>query len=296
MSGFIKWVGIILGILLGLILVAIAFLYIVTDNRLNRRYDIQVETLVVPENEASIAHGEHLVKALLLCQECHGEDLSGFEIDEGPWVATFSMSNLTSGKGGIGQTYTNEDWVRAIRHGVGNDNKALIVMPSPLYYFLSDKDLASVIAYLKSVPPVDNEMPEKRLGPLGRFFILTDPELIGAEAIDHTAPRPATIPQGATVEYGEYLANTCKSCHGEDLGGGEQVGAGLNLTPGGELANWSFEDFERVMRVGLTPEDRQISPEDMPWMNFKNLSDMELEALWLYLQSLPPVASPPATP
>jgi mono/diheme cytochrome c family protein len=293
MSGFLKWTGIILGIIVSLILVAVVFLYIITENKFNRRYDIQVEPVDISADEESIERGQHLVEAILLCQECHGKDFSGSVLNEGPWIGTIPMTNLTSGAGGIGSQYSDEDWVRAIRHGVRKNGGALLLMPSSWFYFLNDEDLADVIAYIKSLPPVDNQLPERKFGPLGRFFILSDPELINADYIDHQAPRPAEIAPGATKEYGEYLANTCKSCHGENLGGGEQVGAGLNLTPGGDLANWTFEDFKRTLRTGKTPDDHQISPEDMPYLNFQHLDDMEIEALWLYIRSLPPVESPP---
>ncbi|HLE15060.1 MAG TPA: c-type cytochrome [Anaerolineales bacterium] len=295
MSGFLKWMGVILGILIALILIAVASIYLITGNKLNRRYEIQVEPLEIPADAEAIARGEHLAKAVLLCHECHGIDLSGSTLDEGPMVATISMSNLTSGKGGIGGTYTDEDWVRAIRHGVRKDGKALLIMPSPWFYFLSDEDLASVIAYVKSIPPVDNELPERRIGPVGRFFVLMEPGLFGAEGIDHSAPRPPMVLPSETKEYGEYLANTCKNCHGDNLGGGVQVGAGLNLTPGGELANWTFEDFEQVMRFGVTPENRQILSDDMPWTSFKQLNDIEIKAIWSYLQSIPAVESAPET-
>jgi mono/diheme cytochrome c family protein len=291
----LKWIGIIVGILVALFLVALGTIYFIAEQRLNRVYDIQVEAVPIPDSAASLERGKHLVEAVLLCDQCHGKDMSGSTLDEGAMIVTISFSNLTSGKGGIGSHYSNEDWVRAIRHGVRKDGKALIIMPSAWFYFLSDEDLGSVIAYVKSLPPVDHELPERRIGPVGRFYLLMEPALFSAEEIDHDAPRPASVEPGETIEYGEYLANTCKNCHGEDLAGGVQVGAGLNLTPGGDLASWTFEDFKRAMKTGVTPDRRYLNADNMPWNSFRNLDDMEINALWLYLQSIPAVESPPAT-
>lgn len=71
--------------------------------------------------------------------------------------------NLTAGKGGIGATYTDADWERAIRHGIGGDNRVLAIMPSNYFSHYSDADLAAVIAYLKTFPPVDSDFLHARL-------------------------------------------------------------------------------------------------------------------------------------
>jgi len=59
-----------------------------------------------------------------------------------------------------------------------------------------------------------------------------------------------------------------------------------NLTPGGELASWSEVDFFTAIRTGVTPSGHKLS-EEMPWQNFGQMTDDELKAVWLYLQSLP---------
>lgn len=115
---------------------------------------------------------------------------------------------------------------------------------------------------------------------------------VAADVIDHTALPVAAVEPAVTVEYGEYLApTTCTACHGESLNGipfgppGEEVPT-PNLTPGGELAFWSEEEFIQTLRTGLTPGGRQLR-ETMPWKYFGRMTDDELKALWLYLKSLP---------
>jgi hypothetical protein len=111
--------------------------------------------------------------------------------------------------------------------------------------------------------------------------------------IDHYAPRPIAPEPGVTVEYGKYLANTCTLCHGANLNGhtlreGNNVYVALNLTRGGEMVGWTEEDFITTMRTDVTPGGKQLI-DIMSWNYFSQLTDNELKAVWLYLQSLPPL-------
>ena len=76
------------------------------------------------------------------------EALSG-QSETVPGFMTLSFPNLTAGAGGVGATNTDEDWVRAIRHGVGHDCRGLAIMPARFFYYLSDEDLGALYAYLK---------------------------------------------------------------------------------------------------------------------------------------------------
>ena len=168
-------------------------------------------------------------------------------------------------------------------------------MPSGVFYYLSDEDLGALIAYLKSLPPVDNEFPRSDLGPLGRVMLTLGqlpPEIVpNVISIDHEAPRPAAPEPGVTVEYGRYLATTCALCHGLNFNG-QMISEGgpeylaPNLTPGGEMHAWSEEDFLRTLRTGVTPGGHQLK-DVMPWKYFGQMTDDELKAVWMYLQSLP---------
>ena len=286
-----------LGSLIGLLMLAFVILYVIGTVRWNRIrgnvYEVPVETIPIPTDQASIARGEHIA-TIRGCRHCHTETLSGhFEI--APGLITLSFPNLTAGAGGVGSTNTDEDWVRAIRHGVGHDGRGLALMPSRNFYSLSDEDLGVLIAYLKTLPPVDNELPGTAPGPLGRVLLAlgqfppeaTDPDVL---VIDHSGPRPVPPQPGVTVEYGKYLASTCTLCHGVNFDGGiiraDAEYLVPNLTPGGEVAFWSEEDFIATLRTGVTPSGYQLK-EAMPWKSFGQMTDEELKAVWLYLQSLP---------
>ena len=292
-----KWIGIVLGSIIGLLVLAFVVLYITGSVEWNRvrekNYDVPVETITIPTDQASIARGEHIA-TIRMCRYCHTESLSG-HADVVPGLITLSFPNLSPGAGGVGATNTDADWVRAIRHGVGHDGRGLILMPSRVWYYLSDEDLGALIAYLKSLPPVNNELPTTDLGTVGRVMVplgQLPPEAFVPDVtvIDHDAPRPVAPELGVTVEYGEYLARTCALCHGSNFNG-QTISEGgpkylaPNLTPGGELRAWSEEDFMTTLQTGVTPSGHKLT-EKMPWKYFGQMTDDELKAVWLYLQSL----------
>jgi mono/diheme cytochrome c family protein len=180
MKRILKWVGIGVGGLVGLLVVLILVLVLLgTVLRVNKSYDIDVAAVEVPNDAESIARGKHFVESIAFCQECHGENLEGEVLEEDPVFGTFAPPNLTSGVGGVGGKLSNLDYVRAIRHGVGRDGKGLFIMPSNYYNEIGDEDLGAIIAYLKSLPPVDNEV-ELSLGPLARIISLIEEDFFTA--------------------------------------------------------------------------------------------------------------------
>jgi mono/diheme cytochrome c family protein len=292
MKTILKWIGILLGVLVGILILAVAGVYLVTNARIIRTYDIPLAKIAVPTGREAIANGEHIA-TIRACNGCHGPDMGGSTLIENPAIGYFYPPNLTTGQGGVLSHYDDAQLVRAIRHGIGYDDKPLLLMPAHEFYVLSDEDLGAVIAYIRAQPPVDHEIPESTVGPLARLLFLSGQfPLLPAEMIDHDAPRPAAPEPGITAEYGEYLAVICQSCHQPDFAGGPVPGAqpddppAPNLTPGGELAGWTEADFITTIRTGITPSGRQLDPL-MPAEQFAKMTDDELKAVWLFLQSLP---------
>lgn len=162
----LKWAGIALGGLVGVIVIILVILYFVGGARINKTYDIQVASVAVSNEAGAIERGRHLVEAVALCQECHGENLAGDVLKDSFIFGEIMPSNLTSGKGGLGGAYTDADFARAIRHGITSEGKGIIFMPSELFKVFGDEDLGAIIAYLRSLPPVDNELPKTSAGPL----------------------------------------------------------------------------------------------------------------------------------
>jgi mono/diheme cytochrome c family protein len=293
----LKWIGIVVGGLVGLVVLIVAGILVSTGMRLNRTYDIKPEAVAIPMDAAAIERGRDWV--VPYCTGCHGEDLSGTVIFDDPSLGLIQASNLTSGQGGVGGTYGDADWVLAIRHGVGADGRPLLIMPSGDFYYFSDGDLGEIIAYAKSVPPVDSETTAYTLTPMARILLTMGAfgDVLTAETIDHSGPRPSAPEPGVTLAYGEYLVNTsgCRTCHGVELSGGDppnpESPPGPNLTPGDELADWSETDFIQTIRTGVSPHDHELDPEFMPWDSIAKHSDDELKAIWLYLSSLPALES-----
>jgi len=289
----IKWVGIVVGGLIALIVVALLVLILLGSRKINKDYDVQVASITIPTGPAAVERGRHYIETIGLCSECHGDRLQGDILSEDPVFGTLAAPNLTSGVGGIGSVLTDTDYVRAIRHGIGRDGESLIIMPSNYFNKISDDDLGAIIAFLRTLPPVTNSLPESGLGPLGKVIALLDSGILPASEIDHPASRPPDTMPGVTAEYGAYLATICSVCHGENLSGGSVPGEqdaplARNLTPKGVLVSWSESDFVNTMRTGNTPGGGKLDGEFMPWEHFAKFTDDELKALWLHLESLPP--------
>lgn len=290
----LKIVGWILGGLITLIVIAGLVVYFISQSGINKTYAVEPAAVAIPNDAAAVAEGERIA-TFRGCRDCHGANMAGKTFIDGP-LGTITGANLTSGKGGIGASYSDVDWVRAIRHGIGNDGKGLWVMPSREYNTLSDSDVGNLIAYIKQLPPVDTDHPANTLSMLGRaLYVFDQVPLLNAENIDHTVQTAAPQP-GVTVEYGKYLASSCTGCHGQNYGGGKIPGSdagapsAANLTPAGHLSSWTEDQFITTIRTGLTPEGKNIDPAYMPWTAFAKMSDDELKALFMFLKTLPPVS------
>jgi len=285
-----------LGIVALLVVLAVTAVYAVSESRLRKIYPIAAKDLELPETGASVGRGEHLVHSVASCTLCHGDDLGGtVYADMGP-IGIVAGPNLTRGRGGVGQGNVRADWIRAIRYGVRGDGTSLIMMPSEVFTNMSNADLASIVAYLTSLPPVDREMPRSRFKFLGRALLAAGRLDILVAPKTHHSPATENAAPSSAIERGRYLADIsgCHGCHGYGLSGGHVAGPpGLppaaNLTPAG-LGSWSAQDFERAIRTGRRPDGTAIN-DFMPWRVYSTMSDDDLSSLWAYLRSVPPKAS-----
>lgn len=302
MRKFFKRATYLLGGVIVLAVLLVGAIYLISAWRYNRTYAIDAKPISVSTSDTSVVtRGQHIA-ATRGCADCHGTDFGGRTFIDDPMMGRISGANLTFGEGGIGASYTDADWVRALRHGVDPQGKPLAFMPSDEYMHLSDGDLGALITYLKQLPPVDRMVPAPEPGPMARLLTaLASGGLptIAAEKIDHAAAKSpkAAPPAGPTAEYGEYLAPTCTGCHGKNFSGGPIPGGppnwpeAANLTPHVEdgLGAWSEADFVRALRRKRRPDGSEIS-EVMP-AALGQMTDVELKALWTYLQTLQPQAS-----
>ena len=292
MRKVLKWIGIVLGSLIGLLLVVGTVMFLLGNARFNKTYEFPSSNIVLPTDESSLELGKHRVQSL--CAGCHGEDLGGIENwFNSPPLGIVDTANLTSGKGGVGATYTDEDYVGAIRHGIDSQGKPIFMPAVVSTAFLSNEELGAIIAYIRTLPPVDRELKGERLSPVAKIMltagILGDlPVELVNHATDVTAP-----PAEASVAYGEYMVNShdCRICHGPNLNGGPFPDPTVpvispNITPGGEVAGWTEEEFINTIRTGVKPDGYGMNPSLMPWMDYAKFYDHELQAIYMYLISL----------
>jgi mono/diheme cytochrome c family protein len=294
MKKVMKWIGIVLGALVGLIILAAIVLFFIGSARLSKSYDFPSSGIVAPTSADRIEYGKHRVQAM--CTGCHGSDLGGIIgwTSVGP-LATIDAANLTSGEGGIGQEFTSDEaYVRAIRHGIDPQGKPIYMPAVVAFQHISNEDLGAMIAYLKTVPPVDRKTNGAQFTILGKIIFATG--MFGKLPVEEVAHQnQVSAPQpGVTNEYGEYLVATgdCRACHGQDLAGGSFPDPSVTipvpgLTRSGEVGAWTEEQFINTIRTGKTPNGHQIDLMLMPVEEVGSLTNDELKAIWLYLHSLP---------
>ncbi len=287
------WVAL---IVVSLVAVAAAAIYVRSNSILKKTFTVTVAPVAIPTDAAAIAHGKHLA-ASRGCADCHGPDLGGAKVIDDPAMGLISGPNLTRGAGGVPATYRDENYVRAIRHGVAQNGRGLFLMPSEEYSGFSDTDMGALVAFLKSTPPVNRERTPLSFGPVARGLLAAGKIKLAADSIDHSKVKPSNVPPGETVEYGRYVAATCMGCHGPNYSGG-RVASGppdwppaANLTShaDGRIGTWKETDFVSALRTGKRPDGTEISPV-MP-RAFGQMNDLELKAMWAFFKSLPPVAT-----
>jgi mono/diheme cytochrome c family protein len=266
---------------------------------------------------AAVARGAAIFHST--CEVCHrgtgSERATGAALTDAPeFLGTFHSSNLTSHPtAGIG-ALDDKEIARAIRYAVDRHGRR-IPMPS---YGMGDADVAALLGFLRSndplVQPDPTQPPHSKLSALGAT-ILT---LMGASQVPDRPSRGIAVPtMVASVEYGRYLAHDvydCVGCHtpgySPDKGDSEERFSGgldfrdpsgspvysRNLTPDETgIAHYRSTDLARALREGVRPDGTVLSS---PMPLFRGLDDVEIEALYVYLRSLPRVRTeaPASTP
>lgn len=282
-----KWAGLGVGGLLSVILLVVSIassrgLLMLYGPRGRPLRDLKVEA--TPER---LARGQHIANTS--CVGCHslngqlplsgGKNLSD---EAGMPLGDLYTINLTPA--GPLATWTDGEIFRAIRDAADNRRRRLPVMSAQRVRNLSDEDIYSVIAYIRSQPAVQHETP-----PPNPSFLTT--VMAGANMLPVLpGMAPDTIvapPHGATREYGEYMVKWmgCDECHGPTYtgGGGGVLPVGPNIH---SVKSWTTEQFITAFRTGKTPFGKQLDSMMMPWTIYGRATDAELTAIHTYLTSL----------
>jgi mono/diheme cytochrome c family protein len=307
MKKILKWVG-------SIVVVVVVAAVLGTMLRWDRAREVPMPEITASDDPAIIERGRQLVWGPAHCAGCHAHidqydhyDHTGevvrlaggfaFDIPPGKIVAP----NITSDpETGIGKM-TDAQIARALRHGVGRSDTMLFpIMP---FAHLSDEDLLAVVSYVRTLEPVVHDVAPTELSPLGKFLY--------AFVIDPAGPTetvPKSVPVAPDATYGEYLAKSvanCYGCHtnrnlatgaftGEPFSGGlelEHRGKTFtipNITPGAEGSKIAaFDQAGFIARVRMGTPSAPGSP--MPWASFSKMTDDQLTAIWVYLQTVTPV-------
>jgi mono/diheme cytochrome c family protein len=260
------------------------------------------------------ARGKYIVENLAACSDCHsphdwtkhdnpippgmegaGEDFSIMTGLPGRVVVPNLTPDMETGSG----TWSDDALARAIREGIGHDGRTLFpLMPYERYRIMPDEDVASVIVYLRSLPPVRNPLPNTDI-------------IFPVKYLMRSAPQPITDPVPAPdlsdpVKRGAYLVTiaSCRDCHtpmdkgqplpNMDLSGGQVFEgpwgrvASANLTPDPSGIPYYDETlFLQAIRTGYV-KARPLN-QIMPWRNYSGMTDDDLKAIFAYLKTVKPI-------
>lgn len=294
MRKFFKWLGITVLSLIVIIVIA-SFVMINKYKKMAKNtYEANPAAIAILTDSASMVRGASLASSL--CSGCHGGDLAGKEFFNVPELGVVPAPNIT--RGGRTKDYSDLDYIRSIKYGVKPDGHGLFVMPVEDFNNLSDADLGALIGFIKSVPASDKTWPDPKFTTMAQ--IMAGAGLFGtlynAELLDLKDNKSIVAPEpGTSVAYGEYTMRIhgCWTCHGEQLNGAKSPDPasppGANITGKGNIGKWSLAQFSETLHTGKTPEGKELDPEFMPWPSLGTMTDVEIEALYNYLKSVPPV-------
>ncbi len=264
---------------------------------------------------ARLARGEYLVWNVTDCLACHAEhdwtahdapilpDTAGAGQDmnflKGFPGKVYAPNITPDPETGVGN-WSDDQLARAIREGVSHDGRALFpFMPYPDFRSMSDEDLASVIVYLRSMPPVRKQQPTTDLIFPVKYLIRSTPQ-----PLDVPVPEPD---RSTPEKRGKYLVTIagCTDCHtpqdahGQPLPGMDSAGGLILDGPWGRVASGNITPdptgipyydeamLTQAIRTGYVGA-RKLS-QIMPWHTYRGMTDKDTAAMFAYVKTLKPV-------
>ena len=271
-----------------------------------------------------VERGKYLFTTLADCDGCHSQRdftrVAGPVVESGRGRGNVLSSLMTGLPGtvvapnltpdmetGLG-SWTDGEKIRAIREGVDKQGRALFpMMPYKTYRSMSDYDVESLVAYMNTLPPVNNALAPTQLAFPVNLMIKGVPEPVGS------VPAPDRADK---LKYGEYLVGVagCGECHspaergqkvkGKEFAGGQAFATNIgtavsaNITPDMEtgIGKWDeahfFKKFYDYKEYAAAGPPKMGGPESftlMPWLPYSQLAQEDLSAIYAYLRTLPPV-------
>jgi len=289
----LKWVGAVLVVALVAGAAFVGLQVRAYSASMGKIYDVPSPKIARSTEPAMLERGKHLAESLGGCAtaDCHGADLAGGKVIEMGPLGKMSSPNITpAGRAG---GYSDGELARLILHGIKKDGRSVTFMPSQDFSWWPDDDVQAVISYVRTVPPVAKPDGVFELGLLAKVLDRRDLIPIDiARRIDHDK-RPAAPKPEPTAVYGAFIGRMCFGCHGAHLSGGPIPGAPAsmavpkNITPHETgLKEWTYTDFDRLLMQGLKKDGQKCDPM-MPIEALGKMNDLEKQALWAYLRSVP---------
>ncbi|WP_080055152.1 c-type cytochrome [Spirosoma aerolatum] len=281
----------------------------------------EAPALKVKATPARIARGEYLANHVTVCMDCHSTrdytlfsaPLTAGTLGKGGemfnqqmgFPGSFTSKNITPF--GIG-SWTDGEIYRAITTGVSRDGHAFFpVMPYPYYAKMNDEDVQSIIAYLRTIKPIESKPAESKADFPFNFILNTIPKKAEPMAMPDTANELAT---------GQYLVMIagCVECHTQvdqgriipekSFAGGREFAMPngtlytANITPDKEtgIGSWTKEAFiARFKTYGADYKAHKVGPNDfqtiMPWTMYGGMTEKDLGAMYTYLMSIKPISN-----
>jgi mono/diheme cytochrome c family protein len=271
---WLHWALIGLGGLAGLLGMALLGVYLYTE----RAMRVAPPSVALGQLPAGDVSAGARLTVVLGCRGCHMEDLGGQVFVDIPNVARLVAPNLTQ----LRSTYDHEAFLRLMRAGTKADGRLALVMPNKAHQRLTDRQLADLFAYFRSVPPVERSLPTSTLRPLGRLGIA-----LGEYDLDDMRADPPESPvvlaDRKESDLGRHLALvTCSECHGIDFAGFPEEGSPPLLI----AKAYSKDEFTRLMREGLTKTGAESASglmTEVARTRFVHFTDEEIASLKAFL-------------
>lgn len=278
----------------------------------------EAEDLHIDYTPERIERGHYLANSVTVCMDCHSKrDWSRFSGPITPGTlgmggdrfdqtigmpGVFYARNITPA--GISR-YTDGELFRVITSGVTKEGRAMFpLMPYPYYGKMDREDIYSIIAYLRSLPPIENAVPDSKADFPMNFILNTIPQP------PSFTKRPDPSDQ---IAYGGYLVNAggCVECHtqvekgriikGLEFSGGREfqfpdgsIVRSANITPHptSGIGSWTLETFMSLFKQ-YADSTRTVSHGElnsiMPWTMYAHMTDEDLAAIFAYLKTVPPI-------
>ncbi len=261
------------------------------------------EPLKVPITTESVAHGRELFNGVAACAFCHGDKPLPNALPSGGRIqhdlyGDVAAANLTPSKSGIGD-WQAKDFISAIRDGLRPDGAKLSPEVHRGMEWMADTDLLAMVAYLTTLPAVENRVERRELGFVSRN---TTGFFQGRHDVGGYVPK---VDPKHELPYGKYLVDNvarCSYCHSSPASvlssegylqgghtmqfeGGEKLIPSITNSSAHGIGNWTESEIVTYLKSGDTPDHRRISAEFCPVGFYKMAAERELLAIAKYLKS-----------